>query len=276
MEAKSEDPMFSMGPNVSYKAKSVVMERKFKDGEEEKLVRWEIQKLVAEKDKKITAEQKKDFQKATRKHYIWMREDEMSACCPSLLDSSVVDDDGTSSTEEEEDDDDIYSFSPKSSPPPVKKVKSKKSYSPTLETDQTLREMKEDVRQLVERAKKLHAMESRAGGKILSSTVAILNAYAKMGSLTSVFQEFGAIDLLLSLLESRDIDVRKNASDMLRALAAFDQSIHSYVLLHLIKGEEGPESSLQSRQMLLDLFSETATSLKSDLKGVIFPQVSMT
>lgn len=278
-----EGLVFPLGPHVSYKPKSVVMERKFKDEVTERLVKWKLIKPASSRDtgQKIPPEQKKTLQHAHKRICIWMREDEMKSCCPSLLKSS--------SPEMDEGDDSSYGgertpyyCSPASSPEPGSALKQfeaaleAKKLIPTLDSDETVREMKEDIRNLVKRAKMLYSREVGGGGgssMVLASTIAILNTYAKMKSLASVFQEFDAVDLLLNLLESRDPDVRKNASDMLHSLTDVDKSIHSYVLLHLIKSTEGPGASLQSRQMLLDLFSETASSLKNDLKGVIFPQV---
>ncbi len=248
METEDGHVVFTLAPHISYQADDVVMRRKCKEEHEECLVKW----LLKDPEGKLTDEQKKSFERAQKEYTLWMRRDEMEACCPTLVNSI-----------------------PRASTSQPAHGQGANSIPPTLESDETLREMKEDIRNLIWRVKKLMSVEGGAsGGAVLASTVAVLNTYAKMGSLISVFQEHGVVDLLLDLMESRDFDVRRNASDMLHSLTSIDHDIRNYVIVQLIKSEKSPgESSPQSWQMLLDLFSERATSIESDLKGVIFPQV---
>lgn len=246
----------TIGPNTSYKAQDLVTERNFKGKYEECLVRWVLQPPP----EKLNKDGELAYDCATKEYCMWMRREEIEACCPQLLTVPVSTDamasaggvGGEDGTEMES------SITPLS----------------TVEKDEALAEMRADVQLLIARAKRLMGPAlSVAGGKILADVVGILNAYAKIGILTDAFQEYGAVDLLLGLLGSQDLDVRKKSSEMLRSLTSFDLSIRSYILLQILKSDEGSESSLQSRQILLDLFSETASSDESDLRGVAFPQV---
>lgn len=257
MESSSSGIDLTLAPYASYQAKDLASERKFKGQEEEWLVKWVLQ--PPEGSKKLTEEERRELENANKEYCIWMRRNEIKACCPHLLSFKATPAATASETEDIEDG-------------------SSHSQVPlNVEMDESLREMKDDVRHLITRAKRLMALEGSSpgltGGKVLSNAVSILSAYAKIGSLTDTFQEHGTVDLLLGLLTSRDEDVRRHSSDMLRSLTSFDLSIRGYVLLQLIQSDEGAKSSLQSRQMLLDLFSETASSDECDVKGITFPQV---
>lgn len=255
MESKSGGVALTIGPNTSYKAQDLVTERNFKGQYEECLVRWVLQPPPD----KLNKDEQLAYEHATKEYCMWMRREEIEACCPQLLTDPGSADPVASAVGLGGDDAEMEStITPLS----------------TVEKDEALAEMRADVQLLIVRAKRLMGPAlSVAGGKILANVVGILNAYAKIGILTDAFQEYGAVDLLLGLLGSQDLDVRKQSSEMLRSLTSFDLSIRSYILLQILKSDEGSESSLQSRQMLLDLFSETASSDESDLRGVAFPQV---
>ena len=259
--AGEEDVTFTLAPNITYQAKESLTERKFKGEHEERLVKWVLDEPVG----KLTDQQKAEVKYAAKEFRMWMRKDEIKSCCPSLLNAKPsIPAPEPSSTGVEPcllPSGKLVGPQPQPTPPSV-----------SLETDETLNEMKEDVRLLITRIKKV-LLQGGMGAKVLSSTVSVLSAYAKERAMCSAFQECGAIDILLSLLSSPDHDVRVNASQMLHSLTTFDLSTRSYVLLYLVKGESGAEASLQSRQMLLDMFSETASVIDSELKGVTFPLV---
>jgi len=52
--------------------------------------------------------------------------------------------------------------------------------------------------------------------------VQVLSTYASLGSLAGIFRETGALDLILELLWTNDVDTRRSAGKMLRALALHD------------------------------------------------------
>ena len=264
MESDDTGVTLTIAPNASYQSKDLIMERKFRGQHYEGLVKWVRQEPQA----KLSPEDEQDLEKTSEEYWIWMRKEEIEACCPHLLSFKTA----TSSASNTE-------ATAREGSAPQNPTSHPSESSASLENDETFMEMKSDVQLLISRAQKLMERQGSvpgvAGGKVLSTTIGILNAYARIGSLTDAFKEFGALDLLLGLLASKDEDVRKNSSEMLRSLATFDLSIRGYVLLQLTQSDEGSESNLQSRQMLLDLFSETASSGESglSLKGIAFPQV---
>ena len=141
--------------------------------------------------------------------------------------------------------------------------------------EEPLTEMKDDINNLISRAKRLSTLPS--SGKMLSNTLNILSAYANIGALANTFRESGALDLLITLLATKDSTAHKSAGNMLRSLTTFDLSSRAYVLLHLSKIDSSQLTSVQGRQMLLDLFSETASSGESEalLRGITLPQVGV-
>lgn len=250
-EMGTQSPLcFTLGRNAVYKADEVVTKRKYKGQHDETLVKWvTITAAPASEstDKAVRREEPKEY-------LVWMRNEEMKACCPHLVSTS----------------------SPSSR---LGSAGVSASYETGLDPDDSMQEMTADVRSLVDRAKRMMNGTPYGGkrsGKHLSNTVTILGAYTKIPCLADTFRECGALDLFLSLLSSQDPDARKSSSDMLRSLAACDPASRAYVFLQLAKEEDAASaSSSENHQMLLDLFAETAPSeeLAPILSGVTFPQV---
>ena len=84
-----------------------------------------------------------------------------------------------------------------------------------------LSDMKDDVKNLVCRARKQMAKKSDFAISI-THTIHVLSAYASIGSLVGVFKETGALDLLMELLCNKERQTRRSAGKMLRALASHD------------------------------------------------------
>lgn len=84
-----------------------------------------------------------------------------------------------------------------------------------------LSDMKEDVKNLVQRARKQMSKKSDFSISI-THTIHVLSAYASIGSLVGVFKETGALNLLMELLCNRLQQTRRSAGKMLRALASHD------------------------------------------------------
>ena len=257
---KMEGITITLAPNASYRAEDLVIHRKYKGECDENLVKWtRIDNTDGPRDDK-------DADERTSKEYlVWMRRLEMEACCPHLL-----------------------SLERFKSAPTVAQAASaiqqpKRSGLPLeAQGDESLHEMADDIHNLVARAQRIMRKPGHkpggVGGKMLSNILSILSAYAKIGALANIFRESGAMDILLSLLSSQDLDVRRSASDMLQSLAEYDSGSRAYVLLQLTRGESGPagpRSTQQSRQMLLDLFADTASGDESELllSGITLPPV---
>uniref|UniRef100_A0A3Q3BVH8 CUL7/CUL9 N-terminal domain-containing protein n=1 Tax=Haplochromis burtoni TaxID=8153 RepID=A0A3Q3BVH8_HAPBU len=99
-----------------------------------------------------------------------------------------------------------------------------------------LSDMKEDVKNLVCRARKQMAKKSDFSINIMH-TIHVLSAYASIGSLVGVFKETGALNLLMELLCNKETQTRRSAGKMLRALASHDagkQSLNSAVIGHRV------------------------------------------
>lgn len=84
-----------------------------------------------------------------------------------------------------------------------------------------LSDMKDDVKNLVRRARKQMAKKSDFSISI-THTIHVLSAYASIGSLVGVFKETGALNLLMELLCNKETQTRRSAGKMLRALASHD------------------------------------------------------
>ena len=261
MESPTERTTLPLGPNANYQVRDVVIHRKYKGQFDENLVKW-----TRVENKGKDGQEEKDAEENACKYYlIWMRRDEMEACCPHLL---SLDSKATPGAE------DTSGMGGADAEDALQKPGE-------TEGDDSFREMVDDINTLVGRAQRMRQRKGQkrggVGSKMLSNTINILSAYAKIGPLANTFRESGALDLLLSLLSSYDHDVRHSASDMLRSLATFDSASRAYVLLQLTRSDEAAKSTVQSRQMLLDLFAETASSEESELllSGISLPQVSV-
>ena len=261
--------VFKLGPAASYQAEDLVIKRKAPGREEESLVKWSLVDPEG-----LSSEEYDEYgEKMCRTYLVWMRNEEVEACCPNLLslqrahDSGQQQQSGLGAGEEQ-----------------AAADSSSTAGKDGEAGEESVTEMVEDIKSLVARAKRIFAKSredagrglGKAGTKMLASTMNILSAYAQVGAVANTFRESGALDLLLDLLTSEDGDIRRSASEVLRSLATFDAGSRAYVLLKLTEGDVtgADKSTSQSRQMLLDLFSDTAAVNESDvvLSSTTLPQ----
>lgn len=246
---------FLVGRRSLYRAEELLLHRKHRGQHEETLVKWARLPCSGRQQ----TEQEKDDD-TSREYLIWMRTEEIKACCPQLSGGASTratrKPEGTLSLREAGEERDNLSS----------------GETEQAETDDSLQEMAEDVRMLVERARRITQRVSAktptpGSEKHLTNTVNILSAYAKLGSLADSFRQCGALDLLLNLLSTQLPEVRHSAGEMLRSLSAYDSASRAYVLLQLTQREEeeGRVTSLENRHMLLDLFAETASQGEDSL-----------
>ncbi|XP_045898689.1 cullin-9 isoform X2 [Micropterus dolomieu] len=138
-----------------------------------------------------------------------------------------------------------------------------------------LSDMKEDVKNLVRRARKQMTKKSDFSISI-THTIHVLSAYAGIGSLVGVFKETGALNLLMELLCNKETQTRRSAGKMLRALASHDAGSRAYVLLSLSQ-QDGIEQHMDfdNRYTLLELFAETTSSEEHGIsfEGIHLPQI---
>lgn len=256
MEPEAKGVKLTIAPNASYLAEDLLFQRKFKGLHDECLVKWVLQEPPGE----LKEEEEKELERVGREYCIWMRKDEVEACCPHLL---------------------PFKIDPEAASPASSKLETQSAREDSVpvmsDKDEAASDMKKEVQTIILRAKKLMSGGDTASGPVLVTTVGLLKVYSEMEGLTRAFQEYGAIELLLGLLGSRDADLRRESSNLLHSLMTSDLSIRGYVLLQLIKSDTGSKSSLQSRQMLLDLFSETETvssDESDDMRDITLPHVS--
>ena len=251
--------VISLCPNqiADYYAKEVLLHRRVKgppSEADEYLVKWT---RLPPPEKRLLEEEEKARERTRPEYLVWMKRDEVDACRPSLLSVPII----------------AHHVDRRKDQPGSEGG----DVVDSVKGSDALQEMVDDVRSLVSRAQRM--VESGVGGKVLLDTCNILDAYAKIGPLASTFREFGSLDLFLQLLCSDDANIRMCTKGILKSLATFDLSGRAYLLLQLTySGEPGSKykATLQSRQMLLDLFTTTATMDESELvlKGIRLPHVS--
>uniref|UniRef100_A0A8C5S4V1 Cullin-9 n=1 Tax=Laticauda laticaudata TaxID=8630 RepID=A0A8C5S4V1_LATLA len=189
----------NLGPKLQAYAEELIRQRRGHDGRTEYLIRWSILSLddnVENTSHAASTENKMD------NILMWMSAEEVYANCPTLL--------GKRKPEGQR----------------VKEEKSPSTFPSDVTVDEaSLHEMKADVRNLVQRANRQMARTSGPESSILN-TVHVLSAYASIGSLTGVFKETGALDLLMKMLCNQEKQIRRSAGKMLRALASHDAVCH--------------------------------------------------
>uniref|UniRef100_A0A8C6VCC7 Cullin 7 n=1 Tax=Naja naja TaxID=35670 RepID=A0A8C6VCC7_NAJNA len=239
----------NLGPKLQAYAEELIRQRRGHDGRTEYLIRWSILSLddnVENTTHAASTENKMD------NILMWMSAEEVYANCPTLL--------GKRKPEGQR----------------VKEEKSPSTFPSDVTVDEaSLHEMKADVRSLVQRANRQMARTSGPESSILN-TVHVLSAYASIGSLTGVFKETGALDLLMKMLCNEEKQIRRSAGKMLRALASHDAGSRAYVLLSLSQ-QDGIEQHMDfdSRYTLLELFAETTSSEEHcmSFEGIHLPQI---
>ncbi|XP_016847250.2 cullin-9 isoform X1 [Anolis carolinensis] len=249
-ERRNGNLLVHLGPKLQAYPEELIRQRRGHDGHTEYLIRWNILSLeesIGNSTSAASAESK------TENILMWMSAEEVYANCPTLLGKRK---------------------------PEGQRVKEEKAPSNTFSSDVTvdeasLREMKADVRNLVQRAARQMARTTGPESSILN-TIHVLSAYASIGSLTGVFKETGALDLLMKMLCNEEKQIRRSAGKMLRALASHDAGSRAYVLLSLSQ-QDGIEQHMDfdSRYTLLELFAETTSSEEHcmSFEGIHLPQI---
>lgn len=253
----NDSVVVSLCPNniADYYAKEVILHRRMKGTTgDEYFVKWA---RLPRPSKQLLEDEDRERNKTRPEYLVWMKRQEVEACAPSLLTVPIIAHCR-------------YASKPKNSADGAAETES-------IKGSDALQDMADDIRSLVSRAQGL--IDSGVGGKVLLDICSILDAYSKIGPLANTFREFGALDLFLHLLCSDDTKIRLCTKDILKSLATFDLSGRAYLLLQLTySGEPGSKykATLQSRQMLLDLFTTTASMDESELvlKGIRLPHVS--
>lgn len=194
-ERRNGNLLVHLGPKLQAYPEELIRQRRGHDGRTEYLIRWAILSLddsIGNNASAASAESK------TENILMWMSAEEVYANCPTLL--------GKRKPEGQR----------------VKEEKAPSAFPSDVTLDEaSLLEMKADVRNLVQRAARQMARTTGPESSILN-TIHVLSAYASIGSLTGVFKETGALDLLMKMLCNEEKQIRRSAGKMLRALASHD------------------------------------------------------
>uniref|UniRef100_A0A8C4VI08 Cullin-9 n=1 Tax=Gopherus evgoodei TaxID=1825980 RepID=A0A8C4VI08_9SAUR len=248
-ERRNGNLLVHLGPKLQAHPEELIRQRRGHDGHTEYLIRWSILSLEEGPGSSTNAS---SAENKAENILMWMSAEEVYANCPTLL--------GKRKPEGQR----------------VKEEKAPSTFPPDVTLDEaSLLEMKADVRNLVQRASRQMAGPTGPESSILN-TIHVLSAYASIGSLTGVFKETGALDLLMKMLCNEEKQIRRSAGKMLRALASHDAGSRAYVLLSLSQ-QDGIEQHMDfdSRYTLLELFAETTSSEEHcmSFEGIHLPQI---
>ncbi|XP_030626290.1 cullin-9 isoform X1 [Chanos chanos] len=271
-ERRNGNLLVQLGPKKQAYPEELIRQRRTHDGQTEYLIRWS---LITVDDGSTSGSSSNEAgggsssgsgvggssgsssgENKTESILMWMSTEDVFANCPTLLGKRKADSQRPLLEEE------------------------KQGPSGQFPTDVTfdeveLSDMKDDVKNLVQRARKQMAKNSDFAISI-THTIHVLSAYASIGSLVGVFKETGALDLLMELLCNKERQTRRSAGKMLRALASHDAGSRAYVLLSLSQ-QDGIEQHMDfdNRYTLLELFAETTSSEEHGIsfEGIHLPQI---
>lgn len=212
-ERRNGNLLVQLGPALQAYPEELIRQRRTHDGQTEYLIRWS---LLALEDRSSSgcsndasgggsssgvggSSGSTSGESKSESILMWMSTEDVYANCPTLLGKRKND-----------------------SQRPLLEEEERPSGQFPADVDKgELLDMKDDVKNLVRRARKQMAKNSDFGISI-THTIHVLSAYASIGSLVGVFKETGALDLLMELLCNKERQTRRSAGKMLRALASHD------------------------------------------------------
>uniref|UniRef100_A0A3B5PT63 CUL7/CUL9 N-terminal domain-containing protein n=2 Tax=Xiphophorus TaxID=8082 RepID=A0A3B5PT63_XIPMA len=189
-ERRNGNLLVQLGPSLQAYPEELIRQRRTHDGQTEYLIRWCL----------VTVD---DGSTKPENILMWMTMEDVFANCPTLLGKRKAEAQHGAPQGGEE-------------------------FPADVTFDEVeLSDMKQDVKNLVCRARKQMAKKSDFSINIMH-TIHVLSAYASIGSLVGVFKETGALNLLMELLCNKETQTRRSAGKMLRALASHDAGqLHS-------------------------------------------------
>ncbi|XP_041722975.2 cullin-9 isoform X1 [Coregonus clupeaformis] len=267
-ERRNGNLLVQLGPKLQAYPEELIRQRRTHDGQTEYLIRWCL--LAIDDGSGSDGESNEagggggsssgvggstSGESKTENILMWMSTEDVYANCPTLLGKRKADAQRTLQEAEERPSGD---------------------FPADVTFDEVeLSDMKDDVKNLVKRARKQMTKKSNFAISI-THTIHVLSAYASIGSLVGVFKETGALDLLMELLCNKERQTRRSAGKMLRALASHDAGSRAYVLLSLSQ-QDGIEQHMDfdNRYTLLELFAETTSSEEHGIsfEGIHLPQI---
>lgn len=216
-------------------------------GESTFLVRWEKKTKRSNDDSTID-------------NLLWMTTKEVQVCCPSLREG-----DHSSLPE-------TPTESEAGSNAPVQMLDSLDDTIITEMEDKDLsirfdEEMKEDVLRTVTRLKQYLYHKENLSDRMqdsIESQLRVLTEYAGMKCMAMHFQECGAVDLLLQMIAQGDDDHWQTVSEILSALAMYDELNVMRILLTMMQHTVGTEGwsakkVREKQEICLELFRENCS-----------------
>ncbi|XP_048452589.1 cullin-9 [Rhincodon typus] len=261
-ERRSKNLLVQLGPKMQAYPEELIRQRRSHDGLTEYLIRWNVLTVDDSGGGGSSSNGGNSSSSDSKVDNIlmWMSAEDVYANCPTLLGKRKPE--GQRVKEEQE---------PSARSCPVS------ADSDVTFDDVELLDMKEDVKHLVQRARRQMSRKPGPDSSLnISHTIHVLSAYASIGSLVGVFKETGALDVLMELLCNKETQTRRSAGKMLRALASHDAGSRAYVLLSLSQ-QDGIEQHMDfdNRYTLLELFAETTSSEEHGIsfEGIHLPQI---
>lgn len=224
-ERRNGNLLVQLGPKLQAYPEELIRQRRTHDGQTEYLIRWSLLTIDDGSGSNSGANDtggggssssgvggsggSSSGESKTENILMWMSTEDVYANCPTLLGKRKADSQRPLQQQEEDEGGQRQSG----------------EFPADVTFDEVeLSDMKDDVKNLVRRARKQMAKKSDFAISI-THTIHVLSAYASIGSLVGVFKETGALDLLMELLCNKERQTRRSAGKMLRALASHDAGI---------------------------------------------------
>uniref|UniRef100_A0A096LTL3 Cullin 9 n=1 Tax=Poecilia formosa TaxID=48698 RepID=A0A096LTL3_POEFO len=255
-ERRNGNLLVQLGPSLQAYPEELIRQRRTHDGQTEYLIRWCL----------VTVDDGSSCGGGAENILMWMTMEDVFANCPTLLGKRKAEAQRPLQPQEKQLGGEATDGAPQGG----------EEFPADVTFDEVeLSDMKQDVKNLVCRARKQMAKKSDFSINIMH-TIHVLSAYASIGSLVGVFKETGALNLLMELLCNKETQTRRSAGKMLRALASHDAGSRAYVLLSLSQ-QDGIEQHMDfdNRFTLLELFAETTSSEEHGIsfEGIHLPQI---
>ena len=230
-ERRNGNLLVQLGPRLQAFPEELIRQRRNHDGQTEYLIRWCLVTIddgsssgggtneaggTGGGGSGVGGSSSSTGETKPENILMWMSTEDVYANCPTLLGKRKTDTQRPLQQQEQQQGSDLMDGGSGGS-----------SDFPTDVTfdEVELSDMKEDVKNLVRRARK-QMTKKRDFSISITHTIHVLSAYASIGSLVGVFKETGALNLLMELLCNKETQTRRSAGKMLRALASHDAGKH--------------------------------------------------
>lgn len=229
-ERRNGNLLVQLGPRLQAYPEELIRQRRNHDGQTEYLIRWCLVSIDDGSNSGVGANEaggtggsssgvgrssgSASGESKSENILMWMSTEDVYANCPTLLGKRKTD------TQRPLQQQELQQGGESSG------QRSSVEFPADVTFDEVeLSDMKEDVKNLVHRARKQMTKKSNFSISI-THTIHVLSAYASIGSLVGVFKETGALNLLMELLCNKETQTRRSAGKMLRALASHDAGNH--------------------------------------------------